>query len=90
MNVAINNKFAVLLAEKRVKEKRNIPLSEVTDATDLPAKTLFAWSNNTVIRFDVHVIDAICRYIEVQPGELFENVDSPPPKKKTKKKTSRK
>ena len=74
MNVAINNRFAVLLAEKRVKEKRNIPLAEVAEATSLPAKTLFAWSNNTVTRFDVHVINAICKYFEVQPGDLFEYV----------------
>jgi putative transcriptional regulator len=75
MNVAINNRFAVLLAEKRVQEKRNIPLSEVAAKTQLPHKTLFAWANNSVTRFDVHVIDAICRYFGVQPGELFEYVE---------------
>lgn len=84
MNVTINNKFAVLLAERRVHEKRNIPLSEVSQETGLPSKTLFAWSNNTVTRFDVHVINAICQYFGVQPGELFEYVPDPPVPTKTK------
>jgi putative transcriptional regulator len=85
MDVTVNNRFGVLLAEKRAKEKRNIPLSEVAEATGIPPKTLFAWANNTVSRFDVHVIDAICQYFGIEPGELFEYVpdtDAQPPKKK--------
>lgn len=89
MNVAINNRFGILLAQRRVQEKRNIPLTEVADETGLPPKTLFAWANNTVTRFDVHVIDAICQYFRVQPGELFEYIpNEETPKAKTK--TSRK
>lgn len=85
MDVTVNNRFAVLLAEKRVKEKRTIPLTEVSEATNIPHKTLFAWANNTVTRFDVHVINAICRYFSIQPGQLFEYVpdeETPPAKKK--------
>ena len=78
MNVAIYNRFGVLLAQKRMIEKRNIPLSEVAEKTGLPPKTLFAWQNNTVTRFDVHVINAICQYFEVQPGLLFEYVPDQP------------
>jgi DNA-binding Xre family transcriptional regulator len=89
MNVAINNRFGILLAEKRVKEKRNIPLSEVAQETGLPPKTLFAWQNNTVTRFDGHVINKICQYFGVQPGELFEYVpdpiDLPPSNKKARR-----
>ena len=77
MNVAINNRFAVLLAEKRVQEKRNIPISEISKETKIPQKTLLAWANNTVTRFDVHVIDAICKYFNVKPGELFEYIPDP-------------
>lgn len=88
MSVAINNRFSVLLAEKRVQAKRNIPLSEVAEETGLPPKTLIAWANNTVTRFDVHVIDAICQYFSVQPGELFEYIESGANRPKTKKKKS--
>jgi putative transcriptional regulator len=87
MDVTVNNRFGILLAEKRAKEKRNIPLSEVAEATGIPTKTLFAWANNTVSRFDVHVIDAICQYFGIQPGELFEYVpDTDEPAKPAKKK----
>jgi DNA-binding Xre family transcriptional regulator len=84
MSVAINNRFGVLLAEKRGQEKRNIPLSEVSEAIGVPPKTLLSWANNTVTRFDAHVIDAICQYFSVQPGELFEYVPNPPDPKKKK------
>jgi putative transcriptional regulator len=85
MSVAINNRFAVLLAEKQIQERRNIPLAEVAEATGISRRALYAWENNSVNRFDVPVIDALCRYFGIQPGELFEYVDSPQqPKPKAK------
>ncbi|MFZ5887913.1 MAG: helix-turn-helix domain-containing protein [Chloroflexota bacterium] len=85
MNVAINNRFGILLAEKRVQEKRNIPLSEVAHETGIPYKTLYGWQNNTVTRFDVHVINAICKYFGVKPGELFDYVPDEEEPAQTKK-----
>lgn len=92
MNVAIYNRFGILLANKCMNERRNIPLSEVAQETGLPAKTLFAWQNNTVTRFDMHVINSICKYFGVQPGDLFEYVpdDEAAQVKIPKKKTARK
>lgn len=73
----INNRFGVLLAEKRVKERRSIPLSEIADETGITRPTLYAWQNNTVTRFEATVIDKLCKYFSVQPGELFEYVPDP-------------
>lgn len=87
MDVTVNNRFGVLLAEKRAQEKRNIPLAEVAEDTGIPSKTLFAWANNTVTRFDVHVINAVCKYFAIRPGDLFEYVpDETPAPPATKKK----
>ncbi len=88
MNVAINNRFSVLLAEKRVKEKRNIPLTEVAGETGISYPTLLAWANNTVTRFDTPVIDRLCQYLSINPGDLFEYIegDSIPLNKHKKKK----
>lgn len=86
INVTVINRFGVLLAEKRAQEKRNIPLSEVAQETGIPPKTLFAWANNTVTRFDVHVIDAICKYFRVEPGDLFGYIDEDRTTTPTKKK----
>jgi putative transcriptional regulator len=71
----VNNRFSVLLAEKRIQEKRTIPISEIARDTGIARKTLLAWANNTVTRFDVPVIDALCKYFSVKPGDLFEYID---------------
>ena len=87
MDVTVNNRFAVLLAEKRIKERRNISLQEVAEKTGISRQTLYAWENNKVNRFDVPVINALCQYFGIQPGELFEYVpdtDEQPPAKKKK------
>jgi len=85
MNVTVNNRFAVLLAEKQVKERRNISLSEVAEVTGVSRQALYKWENNKVNRFDTPVINAICQYWGIQPGELFEYIeDETPPAKKKK------
>lgn len=83
MDMPIDNRFGVLLAEKRAKEKRNIPLSEVSEKTGITRPTLTAWSNNTVTRFDLAVIEALCEYFNVTLSELLEYT---PANKKTSQK----
>lgn len=74
--LVINNRFGLLLAQKRIKEKRRISLSEVAAVTGINRQSLTAWENNTVTRFDLPVIDALCKYFECQPGELFEYIEA--------------
>lgn len=78
----INNRFAALLADKRIKERRNISLQEVANNTGISRQALYKWENNTVTRFDVPVIDALCKYFDVKPGDLFEYIEGETPKKK--------
>lgn len=82
MSVTVNNRFGILLAEKRIKERRNISLAEIADEIGIARKTLYAWSNNKVNRFDVPVIDALCQYFGVKPGELFEYIEDEKPANK--------
>lgn len=84
MNVTVNNRFAALLAEKRIKERRNISLQEVAQKTGISRQTLYKWENNSVNRFDVPVINALCQFFNVNPGDLFEYVpdETTPAKKK--------
>lgn len=79
MNV-INNRFGILLAEKRIREKRRIAISEVSKITGIARQSLQSWENNTVTRFDLPVMDKLCKYFGVTPGELFEFVDDGQPK----------
>jgi len=82
--MTVNNRFAILLDKKRAKERRNISLQEVAKATGIARKTLYAWEANRVNRFDTPVINALCQYFGVKPGELFEYIEDekPAPKKK--------
>ena len=89
MDVPINNRFGILLTEKRMSEKRNIPLSEVHEQTGISRPTLQAWSNNTVTRFDLSVIEGLCQYFNVKLSDLLEYIPpeahaqkQPKPKKK--------
>ncbi len=88
MSVTVNNRFAVLLAEKQVKERRNIPLAEVAEATGISRQALYKWENNSINRFEIRVVNALCKYFGVQIGDLFEYVpddDEAVPKKPKKK-----
>ena len=84
MNVPINNRFGVLLAEKRMKEKDKIPLSEVAEKTGISRPTLVAWQTNTVTRFDLSIIEALCQYFNVSLSDLLEYI--PPDNKKASRK----
>lgn len=81
MNVTINNRFGILLAEKQKQERRNIPLAEVAEVTGISRRALYAWDNNEVHRFDDVIISALCQYFGIQPGELFEYIEKPTKKK---------
>jgi putative transcriptional regulator len=84
MNVTVNNRFGILLAEKQKEERRNIPLAEVSDATGVSRRALYAWENNSVRRFDEPIINALCHYFGLSPGELFEYVPDLPEQTKSK------
>ncbi len=86
MNVTVNNRFAVLLAEKQVKERRNISLVEVAEATGVSRQALYKWENNSINRFELRVINALCKYFDVQIGDLFEYIKDETPSLAKKKK----
>jgi len=72
----INNRFAILLAEKRMRDHRNISLSEVAKETGISRQAISKWESNNVSRFNGSTIGAICRYFQVGPGDLFERADN--------------
>lgn len=84
MKMTVNNRFGILLAEKRIKERRPISLSEIEKVTGVSRRALYAWENNKVTRFDVPVINALCEYFGIEPGDLFQYVPDEKPEKKKK------
>lgn len=87
MSVPVYNNFGILLAEKRKREKRNIPIMEVSKKTGIARRTLYAWQSNRVDRFDSEIITALCRYFGVGISDLLELVhsDTSEPKAKAAK-----
>lgn len=65
------NRFAFLLAEKSTREKRIISIAQVSRDTGIAERTLQQWYKNTITRFDAQVIDALCNYLECNPGDLI-------------------
>jgi transcriptional regulator with XRE-family HTH domain len=77
-----HNGFAVLLAEKRIQERRNIPLAEISEMTGISRRAVYAWENNGVHRFDEEVIDALCQYFNIRSGECLNISPTKSPNKK--------
>lgn len=87
MKMPVNNRFSILLGERRVQEKRNIPLTEIAEVTGISYPTLLAWSKNQVARYDVPVINALAKYFKIKNiGELLEYVEEEPESKKASRK----
>jgi putative transcriptional regulator len=74
MNAPVNNNFGLLLAEKQKREDRFVPLLEVSKETGIARRTLYAWANNTVTRFDGDVIEKLCSYFGVGLSDLLEYI----------------
>ena len=67
----VYNRFAALLGDLSVKEKRNISIAEVARKTKITPKTLQQWYSNKVTRYDAPVIEALCKYFNCSLGDLI-------------------
>lgn len=74
MMMTVNNRFSILIAQKMMDDKKRVSLAEIARQTGIDQRTLGRWANNTITRYDVPVINALCIYFGCQPGDLFEYV----------------
>jgi putative transcriptional regulator len=68
----LKNRFAELLEKKSRSENRYIPLAEVAIATGVARKTLYKWERNELTRFEVDVVEALCKYFGVGVSDLLD------------------
>jgi putative transcriptional regulator len=68
----VTNKFRELLKMKELAEGRDIPLVKVEAETNITRKTLQAWRDNKIKRFDKDVIKSLCDYFDCDVGDLIE------------------
>ena len=65
-NFMIINRFPVILAEKRLR------VADVVRATGMSKTTLHKLYNDDSSRIDFETLDKLCRFLEVQVGDLLE------------------
>lgn len=74
--VILRNRFAFLLAQKAEREGRaRITHEEVAEQTGIGLSTISRYANNRVEQYAEHVILALCKYLECEPGDLLVRVE---------------
>lgn len=69
--MAVISKLASLIGEKQSRENRVISVSAVAKETGVPKQTIYNWLNSDVQRFDADIVEAFCKYLECDIGDLL-------------------
>lgn len=67
----IQNRLKVLMAEKSLREKRRLTYREVSQEADIPKSVLSLYVAQKVRRFDIETLEKLCKYFNIQPGDLL-------------------
>jgi putative transcriptional regulator len=87
LDMAIQNRLKVLLAEKELREGRKLTYRTVAKETGLAVDTLTAYMTQRVNRFDKSTLETFCSYLSCDVGDLLKySADD----LQTKQKTARK
>jgi putative transcriptional regulator len=85
LDMAIQNRLKVLLAEKELRENRKLTYRTVAKETGLAIDTLTAYMTQRVNRFDKSTLETMCNYLSCDVGDLLKySADHPEPPKKKK------
>ena len=83
LDMAIYNRLEILIAEKAFRENRKLTYRTIAKETGISPTTLTLYMKQGVGAFDTGTIEALCKYLDCQPGDLLVySADTPPPKKK--------
>lgn len=67
------SRLPVLVKQREMEKRQNITQKEIADATGLRTATISAWMNwSTMKRLDAVVVDALAKYLECEPSDLYE------------------
>lgn len=87
LDMTIQNRLKVLLAEKELRENRKLTYRTVAKETGLAIGTLTAYMTQQVNRFDKSTLETFCSYLSCDVGDLLKySADEPQPKTKTARK----
>lgn len=65
------SRLRALIAEKAIREQRDVTLKEIAKATGLSTYTVSAIANNTIREYPKEAIEQLCVYFGVGVGELL-------------------
>lgn len=68
----IVNHVPQLVNRKFERENRRVNLSEVQKDTRLTYSTVYRWMYGEISRFDTPALEAWCKYLGVQPGDILQ------------------
>ena len=71
----IRFRLAELIADKAVRERRVVPLTEVAEATGIHRATLSKMANQPGANIGTEIIDKLCRFFACQPSDLLTYID---------------
>lgn len=73
----IRHRFNELWEQKEKREKRKIPLLQISKQTGIPYQTLHAWAHNPEAgrTISTNMIEALCSYFSCKVGDLLELSD---------------
>ena len=69
------SRFKVLLAEKEIREKRQITLKDVSRETDVSIYTVTGFANNTLREIPSEALLKLCEYLDCEVGDLITKSD---------------
>ena len=64
-----------LVAEKEFQERRRVTYEEIAQETGIHRTTLSKVANQVGYNTTTEVVDKLCKYFRVQPGELIQYFD---------------
>ncbi len=71
LEMTIQNRLKVLLAEKELRENRKLTYRTVAEETGLAIDTLTAYMTQRVSRFDKSTLETLCDYLACNIGDLL-------------------
>ena len=81
--MTVRSRLKLLIAERNLDRiKQGLPeitQREIAAESHLPLSTVSGLTSGRAGRVDFRTIDKLCRYFNVQPGELLEYVPGPKP-----------
>jgi putative transcriptional regulator len=87
LDMTIQNRLKILLAEKELREARKLTYRTVAKETGLAIDTLTAYMTQRVNRFDKSTLETLCNYLSCDIGDLLKfSPDDTEPKQKAARK----